>query len=252
MSSIQDLLKTLAGEPVIVSAVVFVAVFTAALAFGWRFLLPTPEAARRPTSAAELKRRAEESALLDERVFKTSVGFEGRRALQLGGTGPDPLLRAKNVFRKVFRVLAGLIVATLLALTILAYRDSTPGTGDVLLSIILAVVTLMAAARLLEIDRKHHREPDPALKAALHEAIQGDLSIKIHEALSSGVKVEWNVSSPEVHRIDEEGLALARSMSDEGKSLDEICRAVESNFAGWSLPHQQAFRNVMKAALDHR
>ena len=41
-------------------------------------------------------------------------------------------------------------------------------------------------------------------------------------------------------------------MSDEGKSLDEICRAVESNFAGWSLPHQQAFRNVMKAALDHR
>ena len=58
MSSIQDLLNTLAGEPVIFSAVVFVAVFTAALALGWRFLLPTPEGPRRPASAAELERRS--------------------------------------------------------------------------------------------------------------------------------------------------------------------------------------------------
>ena len=251
MSSIQDLLNTLAGEPVIFSAVVFVAVFTAALALGWRFLLPTPEGPRRPASAAELERRAEEPTLLNERVPETSVGFEGRRAIQLGGTGPDPLLRAKHVFRKVFRVVAGLIVATLLALTVLAYRDSTPGTGDVLLSIVLAIATLIAAARLLEIDRRHHREPDPALTAALHEAVHGELSSKIREALSGGVKVEWNVAAPQVHRIDEDGLALARSMADKGKSIDEICRAMDSDYAGWSPPHQQAFRNVMQAALDH-
>jgi hypothetical protein len=251
MSSIQDLLKTLADEPVIFSAVVFVAVFTAALAFGWRFLRPTPEVPRRPASAADLERGTEEPPLLNERVLETSVGFEGRRTVQLGGSGPDPLLRAKHVFRKVFRVLAGLIVATLLTLTVLAYRDSTPGTGDVLLSIVLAVVTLLAAARLLEIDRRHDREPDPALKAALHEAIQGDLSGKIQEALSGGVKVKWNVSSPEVHRIDEDGLALARSMADKGKSIDDICRAMDSDYASWSPPHQQAFRNVMQAALDH-
>lgn len=252
MGSIQDELMSLAGKPVIFSAVVFVIVFTAALALSWRFFLSTSEVPRRPASAADLARRTEKRTLPNERGLEISVGFDGRRSIELGSGKHDALLPAKRMFRKIFRPLAGLVVAALIALTILAYRDSAPGTGDVLLSIVLAVVTLMAALRLLKIDRRLHQEPDPALRAALDQAVEGELSGKIREALTGAVKVDWNVSSPEVHRIDDDGLALARSMSDEGKSMDEICRTMEHDYADWTPAHQQAFRNVMQAALDHR
>lgn len=253
MDAIRDWLNSWAGEaggPVIFSALVFLLVFLAALVLGRRFLLPT-KTALPEKPADDLTRGAAKTVLLNGRVLAPGASPDQRMRMQPGSGSPDPLLSAKRLMRKVFRVLSAVVIAALLALTFLSYQASTPGTGDILLTVVLAAVTLITFMHLLKIDRWHNPEPGPAMKADLGQPVQNDLASKIQAALSGAVPVEWNFASPEVHRIDNEGLALARAMSDEGKSMDEICRALDADYAGWSPPHQQAFRNVMQAALDH-
>lgn len=253
MDAIRDWLNSWAGEaggPVIFSALAFLLVFLAALVLGRRFLLPT-KTALPDKPADDLTRGAAKTVLLNGRVLARSAGPGQELRMQLGSGRPDPLLGAKRVMKKIFRVVSAVFVGGLLILTFLAYQASRPGTGDILLPIVLAVVTLMISMHLLQVDSRHNVEPDPGLREEIDQMVQAELGSKIQAALSGAVPVEWNFASPEVHRIDNEGLALARAMSDEGKPMDEICRVLEADYAGWSPPHQQAFRNVMQAALDH-
>lgn len=248
MNTIRDWFSSFAGEAggaAIFSALIFLAVFVTVLAVGWRLL----QSAHSPLRDGAGARSSAKRVLLNGRLVEIGGSPDHAQSTDVDADEPDPFVRAKRPLRTIFRALAALIMVTLVTLTILSYLHSTPGTGDILLTIVLAAVTLMAFQKLLSIDRMH-REPDPASTARLHQTLQGGLASKLQEALSGSVTIDWNVASPEVHRIDEEGLARARTMAKEGKSVDEICRAMEGDYANWAPPHQQAFRNVMQAVID--
>lgn len=156
----------------------------------------------------------------------------------------------RSLLAKVFRALALLIVATLIALTVASYFQSTPGTGDILLTIVLAVVTVLAGAHLMSLDRRYHRPADPRDVLDVRQSLEANIGRMVGEALAGKVQVNWDIGSPEVHRMDRDTLAKARVMASEGRLMDEICSMVDGNYANWSPPHQEAFRNLIQAAID--
>lgn len=57
-------------------------------------------------------------------------------------------------------------------------------------------------------------------------------------------------SDPQVVRLDQDTLDRARQSLAGGLDLDDTCRAIHPQYAGWDPFLQKAFRSALRAALD--
>lgn len=150
------------------------------------------------------------------------------------------------------RVAAAIFLAYLAVITVIITLQASPDDGTYLVSGILVIVTLMAAGYFHRLDQRFGPSPgDGTLRDGLLQSIHDDLAAKIGRAVLDGSKVELSVAAPQVYKMNLETLESGRSMLADGRSMEEVCRAIDPDYDTWSAGHQQAYQSVVGAALKH-
>lgn len=256
MSDLADYLRILFSQPV--SVLVFVVVFAGVVAAGMRFLSPRKTDLAGPPRSLQIQSRDDRvttrsasRALLEEFATKSAESIR-TNATRTSSTGVNARIEPRHVMGAIYRGVSWLLIALLAAATIGFYLASSPGDGSRLLPAVLLMVTLIAGLHLHNRSKRFgNPTEDAAFRADFRRTIQLDLSNKIAAALVEGSQVRWDVGAPEVYSMDCEAVARARAMAGEGRSMDEVCRTIEPGYDGWSVPHQQAFQAVVRAAVEH-
>lgn len=174
------------------------------------------------------------------------------------GSGVDA---ARRIFKRAYKI--GMIAATvtLAVLAYLAYRSSTPGTGDVLLSVVLGVLAFLTLLSIPKLDWQD--EQAETYRGILDDMrSRGPISFKFTgtgeppadtptraggEHMTAPVSVEF--AEPEVHRVDAELVSEARRMASEGHSIDDICRMIDPGHDSNDRMHREAFRRIVQAMI---
>ena len=144
-------------------------------------------------------------------------------------------MRARQTFKLVYKVGMTAVTVALAGFAFLAWREATPGNGLLLIAGILAVLALMALLSISKLD-------DQDRQAATWAGIIGDARKTFRVTTGS-------VAPPEVHRVDAETFAAARTMAAAGAQIDDICRVVEPGFDRLDAMHRQALRQMMQEAV---
>lgn len=143
----------------------------------------------------------------------------------------------RSLLKLIYKV--GMIVLTLLlaAGSILAYVSATPANMLLLISGILALLTLIAGLSISKLDDQDRR---------------ADTYRQIGQDIRNLVKVSTtrSYSEPEVHRVDATMLETAKRMAADGLPIDAICRAIDPEHDSHLPAHKEAFRNVVKAMIE--
>ena len=161
-------------------------------------------------------------------------------------------MRARATVRTILRILSAVFLAYLVTITVVSYFEASPHDGTYLVTGVLVVATLMAAGYFHRLDQRFSTSASGAtMRDDLLRTVQADVAAKIGSALLDGTKVELSVAAPEVYSMDLKTLESGRSMLADGKSLDEVCRAIEPDYGSWVAGHQQAYQSVVRAALEH-
>lgn len=235
------------GASVLISAAVFLIAFLVAGAAGLHFLSRRNSAMRdRGAADPDATRHSKQAVLLNGRLLAETPepAQDGLPQEAAAGAKPEPDVR--GVLTAVLKGLSILIVAFFAAATIAAYVAATPGNGLLLVSMLLAAVTLIVGMHLHKIYRRFARPRiDPA------RAVPTDLASWLGAALLNKAQVRWELGSPQVHSIDRETLTRAQAMLAEGRSLEEVCRSIDSGYDSWSAPRRQAWQAVLRAAVEH-
>ena len=145
--------------------------------------------------------------------------------------------RARDLFKRIYKI--GMILVTL-GLGVgaaLAYVSATPGNGLLLVSGILAILTLMAGLSISKLDEQDER-------AETYREIGQDIRKLVSFSTSR------TFAAPEVHRVDAATLEKAKRMAAEGASIDEICRVVDPAYDGQDAAYQAAFRHLVRTMLE--
>lgn len=232
----------------IFTLLVFATVFAVVATVGLRFL--ASGASPKPTPGTDQTPMTSEDAAWAQRLLESGVAQSRKGA----GAERDmvPGSGTRTAVRTILRILSAILLAYLVTITIASYLEGSPHDGSYLLTGILVIVTLMAAGYFHTLDQRFRTsESHATLRDDLLHTVEADVAAKIGGALLDGTKVEWSVAAPEVHSMDLEALESGRSMLADGKSLDEVCRAIEPEYGGWVAGHQQAFQAVVRAALEH-
>ena len=170
---------------------------------------------------------------------------------------------ARDVLKLVYK--AGMIAATvvLAVLAYLAYRSSTPGTGDVLLSIILAILAFFALLSIPKLDWQD--EQAETYRGMFDDLRRLRANVRFTsgpppaDSLPTGAKpggaptgphMTVHFAEPEVHRVDANVLDQARRMAAEGAPIDDICRMVDPGHDRNDELHREAFRRIVQAMID--
>ena len=145
--------------------------------------------------------------------------------------------KARNLFKLIYKV--GMILVTLMlgAGAVLAYVNSTPANGLLLICGILALLTLIAGLSISKLD-------DQDRQAETYREIGQDIRKLVN------VSTHRVYAEPEVHRVDMAALEEARRMDQDGASIDSICRLIDPGHDGHDPAHQEAFRKMVRAMLD--
>ncbi len=145
--------------------------------------------------------------------------------------------RARDLFKRIYKIGMILVTLGLGAGAALAYVSATPGNGLLLVSGILAVLTLMAGLSISKLDEQDEQ-------AETYREIGQD----IRKLMS--FSTSHTFADPDVHRVDAATLEKARRMAAEGTSIDEICRVIDPAYDGHDPAHREAFRRVVRAMLE--
>lgn len=228
---------------------VFATVFAVVALVGLRFLASASGDPGRARGTDLTPVSSEQAAwtqhLVESSAAQNSKGAAARR-------GQETASRAKATVRTVLRVLAGIFLAYLVMITVIMTLQASPHDGSYLVSGILVIITLMAAGYFHRLDQQFGPSPgDGTLRDDLLRSIQADLAAKIGRAVLDGSKVELSVAAPQVYKMDLKTLESGRSMLADGKSMEEVCRAIEPDYDTWSAGHQQAYQSIVRAALEH-
>jgi hypothetical protein len=145
---------------------------------------------------------------------------------------------ARNLFKLIYKI--GMIVVTLMlgGVAILAYANSTPGNGLLLVCGILALLTLMAGLSITKLD-------DQDEQAETYQKI-GD---EIRTFIQRSTKTVY--TEPEVHHVDVAAVERARRMARSGSPIDAICRTIDPNHDSHGPAHREAFRKIVQAMVDN-
>ena len=144
---------------------------------------------------------------------------------------------ARNLFKLIYKV--GMILVTLVlgGGAALAYASATPANGLLLISGILAVLTLIAGLSISKLD---DRDKQAETYRQIGHDIRGLVKVSTHHV----------TAEPEVHRVDLAALDEARQMDQQGASIDAICCLIDPGHEGNDPIHQAAFRKMVRAMLD--
>ncbi len=145
--------------------------------------------------------------------------------------------KARSLFKLVYKVVMILVTLMLGGGAVLAYVSATVGNGLLLVSGILALLTLMAGLSITKLD-------DLDRQAEAFREVGQDMR-KLVKVSTHHVHAE-----PEVHRVDMAALEQARRMDREGASIDSICRLIDPAHDANDPAHQEAFRKMVRAMLD--
>jgi hypothetical protein len=241
----------------IFSLAVFLVVFVVAAAAGLHFVSRRTAAMdARPANAgrsraADLARISDKAVLLNGKVLAGSSESSQSGPVSTDRPAAKRGIDPRAVLRAIHRTLSVTIIVILLTVTIASYFAANPHDGSLLVTGILVMVTLITGLHLHSVDSRLHSGKWAGFRIDFLRRVEADLEEKMAAALRDGSQLRWGVGSPQVHRIDGETLASARSKAAEGRSIDEICRTIDPDYACWSAPQQQAYQSVIRAAIDH-
>lgn len=170
----------------------------------------------------------------------------------------------RKVLKLVYKV--GMIAATitLSILAYLAYQSSTPGTGDVLMSLVLGVMALLALLSIPKLDWQDERAEtyrgmlDEARRRFSFNVQFTGASKPSSVAAPSSTGPLWgepdsqvtvNFAEPEVHRVDAKLVDDAKRMSAAGAPIDDICRMIDPDHDCHDPMHREAFRRIVQAMV---
>ena len=171
--------------------------------------------------------------------------------------------KARNLFKLIYKVGMILVTLTLGGLAVLAYVTATPGNQLLLVSGILAILTLMAGLSITKLDdedrqaetyrsiiddvRSLAKGAHPDFKPARPAA---EASGDFHSAADDRVSVTAHYSEPEVHRVDTAMLDEAKRMAADGAPIDDICRMIDPEHDRRDIYYQEAFRRLVTTMIE--
>ncbi|HUE79435.1 MAG TPA: hypothetical protein VMN38_07375 [Sphingomicrobium sp.] len=145
---------------------------------------------------------------------------------------------ARNLFKWIYKIGMILITVVLAGLTILAYISATPGNGLLLISGILALLTLVTGLSISKLD-------DQDRKAETYRQIGEDIRKLVK------VSTTYGYAEPEVHRVETATVEHAKRMAGEGAPIDDICTMIDPDHIDHDATHQEAFRKVVRAMIEN-
>jgi hypothetical protein len=143
----------------------------------------------------------------------------------------------REALKLIYRNLMILITAALGLGTIAAWWYATPGNGLLLVSGILAILTLIAGLSINKLEWQDRH-------AETFAGIVRDMRFLKDDAVS----IQY--AEPEVHRVDAAGLDDAKRMAAAGAPIDDICRAIDPEHDRHDPAHQEAFRKIVRAMIE--
>ena len=145
--------------------------------------------------------------------------------------------RARDWFKRVYKVIMILVTVTFGGFGIFAYANATPANGLLLIAGILGFLTLIAGLSINKLEWQDER---------------GEAYRQVGQDMRNLLKISTHHISaePEVHRVDMAALEEARRLDQQGASIDAICRLIDPAYDGHDPIHQGAFRKMVRAMLD--
>jgi hypothetical protein len=143
---------------------------------------------------------------------------------------------ARSLFKRIYKFGMILVTLTLGGFAIAAYLSATTANGLLLISGILAILTLMAGLSISKLD-------DQDRQAETYREIGQDLRNLMK------VSTIHTYAEPEVHRVDAATLEDAKRMAADGAPIEDICRAVDPGYDHHDPAHKQAFQKIVEAMI---
>jgi hypothetical protein len=145
---------------------------------------------------------------------------------------------ARSIFKLIYKI--GMILLTLMLASgaILAYVRATPANMLLLISGILAILTLMAGLSISKLD-------DQDKRAESYRQIGQDIRKLVK------VSTNYGYAEPEVHRVDLATVDEAKRMAKDGAPIDDICRSIDPGHDGHDPAHKEAFRKIVQAMIEN-
>ncbi len=143
----------------------------------------------------------------------------------------------REAFKLIYKGLMILVTAALGIGAVAAWWYATPGNGLLLISGILAILTLIAGLSINKLEWQDQQ-------AETFAGIFRDMRV-----LKDGA-VSIQFAEPEVHRVDAAGLEDAKRLAAAGASIDDICRAIDSDHDRHDPAYQEAFRKLVRSMIE--
>jgi hypothetical protein len=155
----------------------------------------------------------------------------------------------RDIFKLIYKVVMIIATVGLVLFAYVLYRTATPGNGQLLVSGIVAILALMAFLSINRLDWQDEQ-------AETYRSILDDMrtrfpvSIQFGGAANPSAIGTVSFADPEVHRVDTAMVDEAKRLMSEGKPIDEICRMIDPGHDTHDPAHQEAFRRVVRAAIE--
>jgi hypothetical protein len=143
----------------------------------------------------------------------------------------------RETLKLIYKSLMILVTVGLGVGAVAAWWYATPGNGLLLISGILAILTLIAGLSINKLEWQDQRvETFASIFRDMRTMKDGAISIQYAE--------------PEVHRVDAAALEDAKQMAAAGAPIDDICRAIDPDHDRHDPAHQEAFRKLVRAMIE--
>ena len=145
---------------------------------------------------------------------------------------------ARSIFKLIYKISMTLLTLMFASGAILAYVSATPANMLLLVSGILAILTLMAGVSIFKLDDRDR---------------QAENYRQIGQEFRKLVKVSTSYAhaEPEVHRVDLATVEEAKRMAADGAPIDDICRSIDPGHDGHDPAHKEAFRKIVQAMIEN-
>lgn len=143
---------------------------------------------------------------------------------------------ARSLFKRIYKIGMILITVMLASLTVLSYVSATTANGLLLVSGILALLTLMAGLSISKLD-------DQDAQAETYRQIGQDIRKLVD------VSTSYGYARPEVHRVEVATVEDAKRMAIDGVPIDDICRMIDPDHDCHDPMRREAFRRIVQAMI---
>ena len=154
-----------------------------------------------------------------------------------GGRFVNMIESARSILKLIYKISMILLTVMLASGAILAYVNATPANMLLLVSGILAVLTLIAGLSISKLD-------DQDKQTETYRELGQDIRKLVK------VSTNYGYAEPEVHHIDLATVEEAKRMASDGAPIDDICRSIDPGHDGHDPARKEAFRRIVLAMID--